>query len=134
VYSTHGRNFLLTMLRLAGEKPELRVVDDQIGAPTWARDIANATASLLGLATVPEGLFHLTAAGQTSWCGFAKAIFAIRGLQVPVLPIASADYPTPAPRPVYSVLDNSKLKTRTGVSMRDWESALADCLDDFAAS
>jgi dTDP-4-dehydrorhamnose reductase len=133
VYSSHGQNFLLTMLRLAGEKPELRVVDDQIGAPTWARDIANATASMLGLATMPEGLFHLTAAGQTSWCGFARAIFRIRGLQVPVLPIASSDFPTPAARPAFSVLDNSKLTARTGISMRDWERALADCLRDFAA-
>ena len=134
VYSERGRNFLLTMLRLAGEKPELRVINDQTGAPTWAREIAEATGKMLARSSLPEGLFHLTASGQTTWYGFAKAIVAMRSLRVPVLPIRSAEYPTPAARPAYSVLDNSKLKALTGINMRDWDVALADCLGGISGS
>jgi dTDP-4-dehydrorhamnose reductase len=132
VYSDRGRNFLLTMLRLAREKPQLRVVNDQTGAPTWARDIAEATVSLLQHPSSPSGTFHLTAAGQTTWCGFAEAIVEKRGLGVPVVPISSAEYPTPAARPAYSVLDNAKLMALTGIAMRAWDVALGDCLSGIS--
>lgn len=134
VYSDRGRNFLLTMLRLAREKPQLRVVNDQTGAPTWARDIAEATGSLLQHPSSPSGTFHLTAAGQTTWCGFAEAIVEKRGLGVPVVPISSAEYPTPAARPAYSVLDNAKLMALTGISMRAWDVALGDCLGNMSGT
>ena len=134
VYSDRGRNFLLTVLRLAREKPELRVVNDQTGAPTWARDIAGATSEMLALPSVPEGVYHLTASGQTTWHGFAEAIVALCGLEIPVLPIRSAEYPTPAARPAYSVLDNAKLVAWTGIAMRDWSVALAECLETMSLS
>ena len=132
VYSDRGRNFLLTMLRLANEKPELRIVDDQTGAPTWARDLANATSEILNHPSSPSGTFHLTASGETTWFGFARAIVDMHGLEIPVLPISSVEYPMPAVRPAYSVLDNSKLTAETGVLMRDWEVALQDCLRGIA--
>lgn len=128
VYSDHRRHFLLTMLRLVREKPELRIVNDQTGAPTWARDIASATGEILALPSIPEGLFHLTASGHTTWYGFAKAIVALRGLDIPVVPLRSAEYPTPAVRPAYSVLNNAKLEAQTGVALRHWEMALQDCM------
>jgi len=129
VYAGRGRNFLLTMLRLAAERPELRVVDDQRGAPTWARDIAVATARLL--ADPPEGLFHLTASGATTWYGFACAILQGAGLATPVRPIASSEYPTPARRPANSVLDSGRLRAAAGIVMPAWEEGLAGCLAEL---
>ena len=134
VYSGRGRNFLLTMLRLANEKPELRVVADQTGAPTWARELAVATRRILNHSSAPRGTLHVTASGETTWFEFAKSIIEISGLQVPVLPIKSEDYPMPAARPGYSVLEISKLTTQLGISMRHWKSGLADCLQEFRAS
>jgi dTDP-4-dehydrorhamnose reductase len=126
IYAGRGRNFLLTMLRLAAERPELRVVDDQRGAPTWARDIAVATTTLLG--NPPEGLFHLAAGGATTWCGFARAIMQRAGLATPVHAIATSEYPTPARRPANSVLDCGRLRAAAGIVMPAWEEGLAGCL------
>jgi dTDP-4-dehydrorhamnose reductase len=134
VYSGRGRNFLLTMLRLANEKPELRVVADQTGAPTWARDLAAATRRILNHPSAPRGTFHVTASGETTWFGFVKAIDEIHGLQVPVSPIKSEDYPVAAARPGYSVLETSKLTMQLGISMRPWKAGLADCLQELRAS
>lgn len=139
VYGARGGNFLLTMLRLAREREELRIVDDQMGAPTWSRDIARATAEILGRVAAPDrgdaawsGVYHLTAAGQTSWCGFARAIFGAAGPLIPkapkVIPIGTADYPTPARRPRNSVLSCSRAKARFGVALPPWEEALAQVL------
>ncbi|WP_338800546.1 dTDP-4-dehydrorhamnose reductase [Pseudomonas sp. RSB 5.4] len=136
VYSTHGRNFLLTMQRLLQEKPELRVVADQIGAPTWAGSIARSTLALIkrwqdGQAGA-WGTYHLTAQGETSWFGFAQAIAnALREQGKPcatLLPIPSSDYPTPAARPLNSRLDCSRLQREWGVSQPDWQTALHECL------
>ncbi|HZX80672.1 MAG TPA: dTDP-4-dehydrorhamnose reductase [Lysobacter sp.] len=133
VYGLHGQNFLRTMLRLAGEREELSVVDDQIGSPTPAWLIAAVTVELLGRRDV-AGIHHLVAAGQTSWCGFANAIFdsaARRGLvqRVPrVRPIPTSAYPTPARRPAFSVLDTGDL-TDAGVHLPDWRDALETTLD-----
>jgi dTDP-4-dehydrorhamnose reductase len=136
VYSTHGRNFLLTMQRLLQEKPELRVVADQIGAPTWAGTIANSTLALIERWQANEvanwGTYHLTAQGETSWFGFAQAIGeALRQQGKPcadLLPIPSSDYPTPATRPLNSRLDCSRLQRDWRVSQPDWQTALRECL------
>ncbi|MCY1172945.1 dTDP-4-dehydrorhamnose reductase [compost metagenome] len=136
VYSLHGRNFLLTMQRLLQEKPELRVVADQIGAPTWAGTIANSTCALIERwqqgQTGPWGIYHLTAQGETSWFGFAEEIG--RYLQASgkpcarIEPIPSSAYPTPAKRPLNSRLDCSRLQQQWQVSQPDWREALRECL------
>jgi dTDP-4-dehydrorhamnose reductase len=136
VYSNAGRNFLLTMQRLLREKPHLRVVADQIGAPTWAGTIADSTASLIERWQARRcgawGTYHLTAQGQTSWFGFAQAIgehLVEQHKPCAVLePIPSSEYPTPAPRPLNSRLDCTRLLREWGVSQPDWRSALQQCL------
>ncbi|MCY1281503.1 dTDP-4-dehydrorhamnose reductase [compost metagenome] len=135
VYSLHGRNFLLTMQRLLQEREELRVVDDQIGAPTWAGSIAQATVRLLEQWQAGNrnwGVYHLANQGETSWFGFASAIAEqLRAEGKPcarLLPIPSSDYPTPTRRPLNSRLDCGKLARDWQVSLPDWRSALADCL------
>lgn len=144
VYGLRGRNFLATMSRLACERPELRVVDDQTGAPTTARAIAHATESLVeqilrGAAPEP-GTYHMTCAGQTTWCGFARAIVKrineiapLLGLTAPavaptVTAIRTADFPTPAKRPAYSVLANDRLLRQAGIALPAWEHALDELL------
>jgi dTDP-4-dehydrorhamnose reductase len=136
VYSLHGRNFLLTMQRLLQEKPQLRVVDDQIGAPTWATTIALSTRVLIERWQAGRagawGTYHLAAQGQTSWFGFAQAIgeqLKARGLPcAELLPIPSSEYPTPARRPANSRLDCSRLAREWGVTLPHWQQALIDCL------
>ncbi|AWM89722.1 dTDP-4-dehydrorhamnose reductase [Pseudomonas sp. 31-12] len=140
VYSTHGRNFLLTMQRLLQEKPEMRIVADQIGAPTWAGTIAASTLALIERWQAGQagawGTYHLTAQGETSWFGFARAIGeALREQGKPcanLLPIPSSDYPTPAARPLNSRLDCSRLQREWGVSQPDWQTALRECLAEQA--
>lgn len=143
VYGARGGNFLLTMRRLMRERPELKIVADQIGAPTWCRSLADATAQVLAQvdspfrgADKPEpwGVYHMTNAGATSWHGFAQAILALDPLQqAPVLhPIPSSGYPTPAPRPLNSRLDNAKLERVFGLRLPDWRQALELCLDSPA--
>lgn len=136
VYSLHGRNFLLTMQRLLQERAQLKVVDDQIGAPTWAATIATSTRALIerwqnGQAGA-WGTYHLTAQGETSWFGFAQAIgeqLKARGLPcAELLPIPSSEYPTPAKRPLNSRLDCSRLAREWQVSQPHWHDALIDCL------
>ncbi|UVM61767.1 dTDP-4-dehydrorhamnose reductase [Pseudomonas sp. B21-010] len=136
VYSTEGRNFLLTMQRLLQEKPQLRVVADQVGAPTWAGTIADSTAQLIERWQAGQpgawGTYHLTARGETSWFGFAQAIgenLLDRHKPCAQLePIESSAYPTPAPRPLNSRLDCMRLLKEWGVSQPDWQSALQQCL------
>lgn len=135
VYGAKGRNFLLTMLRLAQERPELRVVDDQTGSPTSAAAIAAATLRLVGQygapsSTVPSGLYHMTASGSTSWCGFARAIFDARhnGPKPKVTPIATRDFPTPATRPANSVLSNEKFERIFGFYLPPWRQQMEDVL------
>ena len=135
VYSAHGKNFLRTMLRLGAERSELRVVDDQVGAPTSAAAIATATARLVEQyatsgATLPVGIYHMTAGGSTSWCGFARAIFDAGVLSVPprVQAIPSSAYPTPAKRPANSVLSNDKFAHTFGFRLPPWQQQLQDVL------
>jgi dTDP-4-dehydrorhamnose reductase len=136
VYGMRGKNFLLTMLRLAGERDELRVVADQHGAPTWSRTIADTTAQVLAQAragggdwwTRNSGVYHLSAQGQTSWFEFTEAIVEIAALDCRVLPISSADYPTPAKRPQYSVMSSERLMRRF-CHLPHWKQALRLCME-----
>lgn len=138
VYGRRGRNFLLTVQRLAAERERLAIVDDQVGAPTWCRLIAEATAQLIapgrgaleGYLRERGGLYHLSCAGSVSWCGFARRILSMQGSPTPVDAIDSAAYPTLAKRPAYSVLDNARVRTEHGVHMPRWEEALALALAD----
>ena len=188
VYAPRGQNFLRTMLRLGAERDELRVVDDQIGAPTPARLIAEVTAQVIAQWCAPpsagsgeaaanaratrtrsieempalDGTYHLVASGQTSWCGFARAIFERAPLFAPfgtqgeenhplrneggraqrggmgaraphVVAITTADYPTKAKRPAFSVLDTTKLRDAFGIDLPDWQAALDGVIADLAA-
>lgn len=140
VYAAHGHNFMRTMLRLAAERDELRVVADQTGTPTPAALIADASATALARPFGRSGVWHLTAAGETTWHGFAEAIFSaahVRGLiscAPRVVPIATADYPTPAKRPGYSVLDTAGLRSDFRVDLPDWSQGLAKTLDELVST
>jgi dTDP-4-dehydrorhamnose reductase len=130
VYGLRGRNFLLTVLKLARERPEVRVVSDQVGAPTWCREVAVATARLVQDAGAQEtrGLFHLTASGATSWCGFAEEIFRLRGIKTPVRAILTGEYPTPARRPANSSLSGAAIASRWNLALQPWQTSLSLCL------
>lgn len=137
VYAAHGGNFMRTMLRLAAERDELRVVADQCGTPTPAPLIADVTAAALARTSVPSGLWHLTAGGETTWHGFAEAIVAeahrlgLLARMPRVTPIATADYPTPAKRPVRSVLDTARLRADFAIDLPEWREGLRAILDDL---
>lgn len=139
VYASHGRNFLLTMLRLAGERDELRVVADQLGTPTSAAWIADATAELLRHGVTEAGTWHLVASGQTTWHGFARAIMedahamGMLARMPTVTPIATADFPTPAMRPANSVLDTTRIRSDFGIIPPDWRDGLRATLRDIAS-
>ncbi len=139
VYGLRGQNFLLTIMRLAAERNELSIVNDQHGAPTWCRMIAEATALLIATGRAykrAEGIYHLTATGETTWHGFAEAIIrqaADIGLLTnrPALKaISSADYPTAAQRPTNSLLDSTALHSAYGLKLPDWAISLSMVLDD----
>lgn len=147
VFASRGHNFVRTMLRLARERKELKVIDDQVGAPTWARNIADATAHIVRQAqqerqrgSFVSDIFNLASGGETSWHGFTRAILdgaAARGLlseeNLPQLhPIPTEAYPLPAPRPKNSRLSGEKLMRHFGIALPDWRDALARCLDECA--
>jgi dTDP-4-dehydrorhamnose reductase len=138
VYAAHGSNFLRTMLRLAAERDELRVVADQVGSPTPAVLIADVSAKVLQRPPLQSGTWHLTASGDTSWCGFAEAIIDgahARGLierRPQITPITTADYPTPAARPAYSVLDTSALQRDFDLCLPSWQDGLGQILGSIA--
>lgn len=147
VYGVRGRNFLRTMLRLARDRDTLRIVADQTGAPTSARMIADLTAQVIAKAQreradkcFESGLFHMTASGQTTWHGFASAIigaardlgrFAVKTTSIE--PIASSEFPTPAARPQFSVLDNTRFDARFQLHRMDWREALALVMEDLSS-
>lgn len=128
IYGMHGHNFLRTMLRLGSEREILRVVNDQVGSPTWARSLAEATQRIVQRRTVPSGIYHLSSGGQTSWHGFATEIFR----HVPperrrvreIVPISTQQYPTPAARPAYSVLNTGKFQAAFGFNLPEWKADL----------
>jgi dTDP-4-dehydrorhamnose reductase len=137
VYSRRGRNFLRTMQRLMSEREQLRIVDDQVGAPTWSRLIAEATAIVLGklngdAGAIDErrGVYHLAPAGATSWYGFARRIREAGGYGCRLEPISTAEYPTPAQRPLNSRLDTHKLAQVFGLQLPDWEQGFRLCIED----
>ncbi len=133
VYGMRGKNFLLTMLRLAKEREELRVVNDQHGAPTWSRTIADTTALVLAQAGGAEwwaessGVYHLSSQGQTTWFGFTQAILEQAGSACRVVPITSAEYPVPAKRPEFSVLSSQRLMDKF-CRLPTWQEALRLCM------
>jgi len=125
VYGPRGRNFLGAILEAARAKPVLRVVEDQHGAPTSCHSIAEATARILaGGAGAPQGIYHMSAGGETTWHGFAAAILEEAGLATPVVPISSAEYGSAAPRPRNSRLDNAKLARSFGFALAPWREQL----------
>lgn len=138
VYSMHGQNFLRTMLRLAAERDELTIVGDQVGAPTTTRALADATLKLVQyfmlhgeFSDEVSGVYHMTCSGEASWCDFARAIIAASEFSdTRVRAITTADYPTPAKRPAYSVLSNNKLFDTFGIRLPAWEAALAQCMQE----
>jgi dTDP-4-dehydrorhamnose reductase len=131
VYAPRGRNFFLTIARKASAGEPLRVVDDQHGVPSEARFIAETTARLL--AQGAEGTFHVVPAGATTWHGFACAIVAGLGSEVPVEAISSREFPSPVRRPARSVLDNRKLAGRLGGALPSWQSLLGHCIARWQA-
>ena len=132
VYSNDGANFYKTMLRLAADRPVLRVVADQFGVPNYTGDLAEAIATVLsrsrGELERLSGLYHLSARGATNWCEFARAIVQGAGLATVVEAIGTVDYPTPAKRPAYSVLDSAKFNDAFAFENTDWRQGLARCL------
>ncbi|MEI7841709.1 MAG: dTDP-4-dehydrorhamnose reductase [Gallionellaceae bacterium] len=141
VYGARGKNFLLTMLRLARERSELRVVDDQIGAPTWCRSLAEVTGQILaqyyalnvknGMLGQASGTYHLTSQGSVSWHGFTAEILRLAELHPNLIPIPSRDYPTPAARPMNSVMSNDKLMRDFGLSVGSWQDNLQLCMQEL---
>lgn len=137
VYAAHGHNFLNTILRLARERSELKIVDDQTGAPTWARTIADITTQALkSEPRAGNGLYHLTAAGAVSWFGFARAILAEAKTRHPeiivpqLIPITTGEYPQPARRPVNSRLNTTRLTEVFGIRPDTWQATLARCMQE----
>ena len=130
VYSSYGKNFVKTMLRLGPERDELTVIFDQIGTPTYARDIAKSILEILpSLEQKSPGIYHLSNEGVTSWYDFAVAIFDLKGIECRVKPIETKDYPTPAKRPHFSLLNKAKIKADFGLEIPHWRESLRDCLE-----
>ena len=130
VYSKYGNNFVKTMLRIAKERDEINVVADQIGTPTNAADLAQAIITILPKIKNEEvELYHYSNEGVCSWYDFAKAIFKIKGLTIQVYPIETSQYPTPAKRPFYAVLNKGSIKERYNITIPYWKDSLAVCMD-----
>lgn len=127
LYSEFGHNFVKTMLRLGSEKESLRVVDDQIGCPTYATNLARAIITLITRGVSGYNVYHYCDEGITTWYDFARMIFILSENPIPVAPIDTADYPTPAQRPAYSVLDIAKIR-QAGVTTPYWVDSLKECL------
>ena len=133
VYGRHGKNFLLTIERLARERPRLTIVADQRGTPNWARDLARATAQVAARSrdelSERSGIYHLSGRGETTWHGFATAIVESMSLPkvIEVVPIATVDFPTPARRPAYSVLSGTRLQRAFGIELPLWKDSLVEC-------
>jgi len=133
LYSEYGKNFVKTMLRLGGERKQLGVIDDQVGSPTYAGDLADAinaiTIQYLNDDDFARGIYHFTNEGVCSWFDFALKIQQIANNRVKVNPIPTSDYPTPAKRPHYSVLDKRKIKNQFHIAIPHWEASLANCIE-----
>ena len=129
LYSTFGNNFVKTMIRLGKEKPSLGVIFDQVGTPTYARDLAVAIMTAINKGVVP-GIYHFSDEGVTSWYDFTKTIHRIAGITTcDVRPLHTSEYPTPAARPHFSVLDKTKIKHTYGIEIPYWEDSLRECVE-----
>jgi len=134
VFSSHGNNFVKTMLRLMKERDQLKIVADQKGRPTYAKDLALATMKMIeamNAGKTVKGIYHFANGGETTWFDFAATIKAIAGLTCDVQPIETKDFPTPAKRPAYSVLDTSKIEQDVEMDIRHWEDALKECMNQI---
>jgi len=130
LYSRYGKNFVKTMVRLGSEKQELGVIFDQIGTPTYARDLANTILTIIRQGIQP-GIYHFSNEGVCSWYDFAKTIHRLAGITTCIVhPLHTAEYPTPAARPHYSVLDKTKIKNTYHITIPYWEDSLRDCLTE----
>jgi dTDP-4-dehydrorhamnose reductase len=131
LYSSFGNNFVKTILRLSHEKTHLNVISDQIGAPTYARDLAKAILQMISSGKLPQKpeIYHFANEGKISWYDFAVAILQISGSKTPVHPIPAVDYPLPAPRPANSLFCLDKIKGDFGISIPFWKDSLKDCLN-----
>jgi dTDP-4-dehydrorhamnose reductase len=135
VFSSHGNNFVKTMMRLMKERAQLNIVADQKGRPTYAKDLAIATMQMIEAMNAGKsikGVYHFANQGETTWYDFAAKIKAIAGLTCEVQPIETKDFPTPAKRPAYSVLDTSKIEHDLAIDIRHWEDALKDCMNHLS--
>ena len=131
LYSTFGNNFVKTMIRLGKEKPQLGVIFDQIGTPTYARDLARVIMVAVNKGIQP-GIYHFSNEGVISWYDFTKAIHRLAGITTcRVSPLHTSEYPTPAARPHYSVLDKTKIKEVYGIEILYWEESLKECVDEL---
>ena len=131
LYSTFGNNFVKTMISLGNEKPELGVIFDQIGTPTYAHDLARVIMTAIQQGIRP-GIYHFSDEGVTSWYDFTKAIHRLAGIiTCRVRPLHTSEYPTPAARPHYSVLDKTKIKQTYGIDIPHWEESLAECIEQL---
>ncbi len=128
VYSEYGKNFVKTMLKLRAEKEEISVVNDQIGSPTYAADLAGAILQIITSYNWQPGIYHYSNEGAISWFDFALAIKELTGSNCNVNPIPTSQYPTPAKRPAYSVLEKTKIQKAFGIELKDWKESLAVCL------
>ena len=132
VFSSHGNNFVKTMMRLMKERDQLKIVADQKGRPTYAKDLALATMNIveaMNAGKTIKGIYHFANQGETTWYDFASKIKVIAGLTCDLQPIETKDFPTPAKRPAYSVLDTSKIEQDLAIDIRHWEAALVDCMN-----
>ena len=132
LYSEYGNNFMKTMLRLGSERESLSVVYDQVGTPTYAKDLAAVIVRIINAHSIDYGVYHYSNEGVSSWYDFAKAIFVGFGLDVQLTPILSEAYPTPAERPKYSVMDKAKIKSTFDLTIPHWKDSLAVALKAHA--
>ena len=131
VYSGHGSNFVKTMMRLMKEKKELNIVNDQVGSPTYATDLALAIMKIINSTHWQPGIYHYCNDGRISWYDFALAIKALTGSNCMLHPVPATAYPTPAKRPAYSLLDTSKIREKYGVSIPLWKDSLKKCIQNL---
>ncbi len=131
LYSEYNNNFMKTMLRLAYDKKELNVVSDQVGTPTYAKDLAHAILHIIRLDTDDYGIYHYSNEGVASWYDFAISIFELSAVDIETHPINTVSYPTPAKRPSFSVLDKSKIKNAFGLTVPHWRTSLKRALENI---
>jgi dTDP-4-dehydrorhamnose reductase len=131
VYSSFGKNFVKTIIRLLQDKPQISVVQDQLGSPTYAADLANAILQIISSNNWIPGIYNYSNSGIISWYQFAQEIGKLVGSSTPIKGISTAEYPTPAKRPAWSVLDTSKIVSTYGVTIKDWKESLGQCIREL---